>query len=109
MEYYVNGQSTPWKDIGEGARRKVLATSKNLMLAQIEHETGVRGAMHSHPHEQITYVLSGAFVYTLNGETYTLSVGDSIYVPPNAEHGTLSLEGGVLLDVFTPQRDDFLE
>ncbi|WP_226163660.1 cupin domain-containing protein, partial [Hymenobacter terricola] len=71
-------------------------------------ETGSVGARHQHPHAQLSYVESGAFEYTIGEETRTLQVGDSCYVPPLAWHGVVCTEAGVLVDAFTPRRDDFL-
>ena len=54
-------------------------------------------------------MLSGRFSYSVEGESVELNPGDSIVVPANLPHGTVCLEKGVLLDVFTPQREDFLK
>jgi quercetin dioxygenase-like cupin family protein len=64
--------------------------------------------MHSHPHEQLTYVLSGRFSFTIDGVTKEVSAGDTLYKKPNVVHGCVCLEAGTLLDTFTPQREDFL-
>jgi len=95
-------------DLGKGVRRTLLATGGGLMTVEFRFEKGSVGALHSHPHEQVGYVVSGRFTFTLDGKTTVLGVGDSYYVPPNAVHGVEALEDGILLDVFTPQRQDFL-
>jgi quercetin dioxygenase-like cupin family protein len=59
-------------------------------------------------HEQISYILSGTFEYEEAGETYILKAGDTYYVEPEVPHGATALEDGVILDIFTPQREDFL-
>ena len=66
------------------------------------------GEAHRHPHEQVSYILSGSFQYEVEGKTYTLHKGDSYYVAPNELHGATALEDAVILDIFTPQREDFL-
>ena len=91
-------------DLGGGTTRRILAYNDDLM-----NETGAEGAVHTHPHTQLSYVLSGRFDYTVEGETVTLEPGDSIVVPSGLPHGTVCLEKGVLLDVFNPKRDDFLK
>ena len=63
---------------------------------------------HSHPHEQIGYVVKGSFEITLGDEKTVINAGDTYYVPPDIIHGVVALEDGVLLDIFTPQREDFL-
>ena len=89
--------------------RRVLAHVPELMAVEVSFEKGARGDRHTHPHTQISYALSGRFVYSLGDTDYELGPGDSIAVPGGAEHGTLCLEKGVLLDVFTPEREDFLK
>ena len=71
-------------------------------------DSGTVAARHRHPHEQITYVISGKFEFTVGDDTYTVGPGDSLYKQPNIEHGATCLEAGTLLDVFTPHREDFL-
>jgi quercetin dioxygenase-like cupin family protein len=78
------------------------------MGVEVAFETGAEGAVHSHPHTQMSYVLSGSFRYAVEGEAVVLNPGDSIVVPGGLPHGTVCLEKGVLLDVFTPCREDFL-
>jgi quercetin dioxygenase-like cupin family protein len=54
-------------------------------------------------------VLQGRFELTLGNDKTTLETGDTYHVPSNTVHGVVALEDGVLLDVFTPQRQDFLD
>ena len=67
------------------------------------------GYQHEHYHSQVTYVESGVFDVTINGETKRQSVGDSYYIPPHVMHGAICVEAGVLLDMFSPIREDFFE
>ena len=78
------------------------------MMVEVFFETGGVGAEHRHVHEQVTYCLSGEFVFTVEGETATVRAGDSLFVPSSALHGTRCVAAGRLLDIFTPQREDFL-
>jgi len=96
-------------DLGEGVSRKILASGGTMMTVQFAFEKGAVGTPHTHPHEQVGYVLQGRFELTLGNDKTTLEVGDTYYVPSNFVHGVVALEDGVLLDVFTPQRQDFLE
>lgn len=65
---FVFNQDIPMEDLGEGISRKVLAHSDNMMSVEVHFEEGAIGAMHSHPHEQLTYVLSGEFEFTIGDE-----------------------------------------
>lgn len=106
-KFFFSQQIEP-QTVGEGVVRKVLATSPTLMLVQIDFETGSIGTPHVHPHEQATYIISGRFRFTNDGETQEVGPGDSLRFAPNVSHGTVCLEAGRLLDIFTPCREDFL-
>ncbi|WP_417524684.1 cupin domain-containing protein [Marinovum sp.] len=95
-------------DAGGGLSRKVGAYNDNVMCVEVHFETGTVAARHHHPHEQITYVISGKFEFTVGDDTYVVTAGDSLYKQPNIEHGATCLEKGTLLDIFTPHREDFL-
>ena len=95
-------------DLGDGVTRRVLSYNKDLMTVEVGFRKGAKGAVHTHPHTQCTYVLSGRFSYSVEGEETVLGPGDSIVVPSGLPHGTCCLEEGVLLDIFTPMREDFL-
>ena len=95
-------------ELGGGVTRTVLAHYEQLLVAEVSFETGAVGAVHTHPHTQCSYVLSGKFEYSIENETVVMEQGDSIVVPSGLPHGTVCLEQGTLLDVFTPEREDFL-
>ncbi|WP_220719141.1 MULTISPECIES: cupin domain-containing protein [Agarivorans] len=105
---FVYNNQIELEDLGEGVSRKILAHSDNMMAVEVHFEKGAIGAMHSHPHEQLTYVLSGEFEFTIGGETKVVKAGDTMYKEPNVEHGCVCLEAGILIDNFTPMRKDFV-
>lgn len=88
--------------------RKIRAHGGGLMIVEVFFQTGAVGYEHRHPHEQICYCLSGQFEFVLDGKRLPLKAGDSVYVPPSVPHGASCLAEGRLLDIFTPQREDFL-
>ena len=96
------------KDLGGGVSRRVLAYTPQLMIVEINFEKDGEGAVHTHPHSQSTYVISGRFRFNLDGEAVEVGPGDTLAFPPNIPHGTLCLEAGTLLDIFTPMREDFI-
>lgn len=100
--------ASPYREVEPGVERKLLATGGQMMTAQLRFRKGAIGSLHSHPHEQIGYVVSGSFEFTLEGVVSVLKAGDSYYVPSGAIHGVQALEDSLLVDVFTPQRQDFL-
>ena len=95
--------------VGPGVARKILARGGELMMVQVVFDKGAVGAVHSHPHQQVSYVVSGAFELETDGIKDIVRAGDTFYVPPAAPHGVVALEPSVIVDVFTPQRQDFLK
>jgi quercetin dioxygenase-like cupin family protein len=78
------------------------------MMVRVAFEAGAVGPPHSHPHVQCSLVERGVFDITIAGRTERLGAGDSFLVPPDAVHDAKAIEAGVLLDVFTPMRADFV-
>ena len=101
-------RSFPETSPDTGVARRVLSESPELMVVSFAFEKGAEGKLHSHPHVQSTYVESGSFRFTIEGDAFEVSPGDSFVVPSGAEHGCVCLEPGRLIDTFTPRRDDFL-
>ena len=91
-----------------GVVRRVLAYNEKIMMCEISFQKGARGDLHSHPHEQVTYVKAGEFEFTVNGEKNTVREGDSVLIPSGSEHGVLAVTEGILIDVFTPMRETFV-
>lgn len=106
---YVKNADRNYIDLGGLVQRKVLAYSDNIMNVELLFEKGAKGEMHSHPHEQIGYVIEGSLVFHEEGkEDVVLGSGDSYIVAPNVSHGIDCLTNVKLLDIFTPMRSDFI-
>ncbi|RDJ20370.1 cupin domain-containing protein [Bosea caraganae] len=107
-EPFARDADLPWEPAGAGIVRKVLTYDDGVMMVRVRFEAGAIGTPHSHPHVQCSLVESGVFDVTISGKTERLGAGDSFLVPPDAVHGAVNVEPGVLLDVFTPMRNDFV-
>jgi quercetin dioxygenase-like cupin family protein len=105
---FIENKSLPWETVAPGMKRKIMAYDESLMVVKVQFETGGVGTLHQHVHTQITHVESGVFEVEISGEKKVLRGGDAFYVPPHAVHGAVCLEAGVLIDVFSPMREDFL-
>jgi quercetin dioxygenase-like cupin family protein len=90
-----------------GMVRQVLANNPQLMMVRHTLAAGWVGAAHSHPHHQILYVLSGRIRLVLQGESYLMHAGDSVAIDGGVEHQATAMEASVVLDVFTPSRDEY--
>lgn len=98
----------PWQDLGDGIQRQVFGYDERIMMVKVKFEQGAVGVLHQHPHTQITYVESGSFEATIGGEKKILKQGDGFYAPSNVIHGVVCLQAGILVDTFSPHREDFL-
>ena len=105
---FVVAKEVEKEDLGGGISRQILGYGPEIMLVRVWFKAGSVGAVHSHPHSQSTYVESGKFEMEIGGQKRVLGAGDSTYMEPNVEHGAVCLEAGVLLDAFSPVREDFL-
>jgi quercetin dioxygenase-like cupin family protein len=105
----VTNNSIVPENVAEGVERKILASAGGLMTVEVIFKKDAIGALHSHPHEQISYIVRGKFEFEIDGKKHILNTGDSYYVRPGSVHGIRALEDSVILDVFTPQREDFLK
>jgi quercetin dioxygenase-like cupin family protein len=105
---FISG-ADDWETVGPGVSRKILGYDEQLMLVCAKFEQGAVGALHHHPHRQVTYVAAGKFEVEIDGAKRTLVTGDSFFVAPDLVHGAVALEAGMLVDVFAPARQDFLE
>src|SRR5215467_200400 len=91
-----------------GLTRLVGAHSDKLSLAEHRMEKGWVGTAHSHPHEQLVYVISGHLRVTCGCATFDASAGDSFIIRGGLEHQASALESSHVIDVFTPCRTDYL-
>jgi quercetin dioxygenase-like cupin family protein len=108
MSMVVRNVDVKKKDLFPGASRKVMAKGGKLMLVEVRFDAGTVVEAHAHPHEQASYVVSGKIVLVMDGKEEILGPGDSFYAGPNIPHGVRFLENSVVVDGFTPQREDFL-
>lgn len=106
---FVTDESLEWETVGEGVKRKIMGYDDKIMLVKVHFEKGGIGPMHEHYHSQVTYVESGSFDVTIDGKKQTLKGGDTFYIPPHALHGAICTSPGILIDVFSPIREDFME
>lgn len=107
-EIFQIGEQVAWEQVGPGVMRQIMGFDDKIMLVKVKFEKGGIGQMHEHHHSQVTYVESGEFELTIGDQTKTLKKGDAFYIPPHELHGCLCTAGGVLIDVFSPVREDFL-
>ena len=107
-DYFCPAKELEWTDLGGGVSRKILGWDMQVMMVKVRFEQGAVGSLHQHMHTQTSYCAKGSFEFTIGNEKQVIGYGDGVYVPPHMVHGVLCLEEGVLIDVFSPVREDFL-
>ncbi len=90
-----------------GLTRKTLAQGQSMMICEFTFDAHVEVPIHTHPHEQVGYVVKGMVEMTIDGKKYRLGQGDSYYAPSNVPHGALTLEPTIIVDTFCPPREDY--
>lgn len=96
------------KRVFKGVDLDSLAIGDKSMVTKMNYVVGNYATEHMHPHEQCGYVISGKYHMTIERNEYILEPGDSYAVPGNVPHSFRVLEAGEVVDVFTPQREDYL-
>lgn len=97
-----------WEPAEPGVTRKIFQPGDALMMMEVRFEKDAVGAVHSHPHEQMSYCLKGRIEFTIDGQVTVIQQGETIRIPGGAMHGVRALEPSALLDCFTPIREDLL-
>ena len=108
QKVFVENEDKEWENLNNGVRRKIMAYDDNLMVVRLELKKGSIGSIHKHFHSQITNIESGKFEITIDNKKKILKSGDVFYIPPNTDHGCVCIENGILIDVFSPMRKDFV-
>ena len=105
----LNWENIPFERIGDGIERQMIVGEK-LMICRLRFAPFVVTAEHDHPHEQMTIVEKGRVRFFIEGEEKIAEPGDVLQFPSNCWHGATMLdEEVVLIDIFTPIREDFLK
>ncbi len=106
---YILTDEIEWEGLGGGVFRKFLGYDNQIMMVQVKFNEGALGSSHQHFHTQATYVVSGKFEFEIDGVKQILKAGDGVYIEPNLLHSAVCLEAGMLIDTFSPVREDFLD
>jgi len=108
-EKFIISSDFPWEDVGGGLSRQMMGYDGQLMMVKVKFSKGSIGILHQHFHSQSSFVVSGVFEVSIDGEKKILRAGDGFYLEPDILHGAVCLEEGILIDTFSPMRLDFLK
>ena len=105
----INWDTVPREQLGDLIVRQIISGDE-LMMVKLTMKAGAVVKHHSHPNEQMTYILKGKIRFTHGPEmeqSTTLCAGDVLHFPANVPHAAECLEDTIDLDVFTPPRRDW--
>jgi quercetin dioxygenase-like cupin family protein len=105
---HTDWSSHPSEPIAEGIERQMIS-GERLMICRLSIAPRTVTPVHSHPHEQITIVERGRVLFIVAGVERSASAGDVLFFPSGIAHGATMGDGPVVLvDIFSPPREDFL-
>ena len=105
---HMDWSRVPVEHLDEGIERQMIV-GEMMMLCRLRLAPHVVTPAHDHPHEQITIVERGSALFTIGNEERIAQAGDVLHFPPGTRHGATILdEEVILLDIFSPIREDFL-
>lgn len=91
-----------------GVRMKTLVHGETTLLGEFRMDAGAAVPLHRHPYEQTGYLVSGRMTFTVAGERLDAVPGSSWSIPKDVEHGAEVVEDAVVIEVFSPTREDYL-
>ena len=92
----------------DGVHLKLLASGERMNVQHFHIEPGATVPVHSHPHEQLGFLVQGSLVFEVDGEEFVVEAGDSYSLAGDEPHGVENRgdEAVVGVDIFSPPRDD---
>lgn len=108
MFMYTHKDDSNYRKPLEGVRFKTLVYGEKTLLAEFHLDKGSTIPAHQHPHEQTGYLVSGRLDFTVGEEKFIAEPGTSWSLPGNIEHSVEVLEDAVVVEVFSPIREEYL-
>ncbi len=107
--YFAPHEASRAVEMRPGVFRRSLGLGPNTLLCEITLKAGSLVEVHSHPHEQIGYCVSGEVVMAIGGDERALHPGDSYAIPGGVEHYAKANVDSVVIDIFHPVREEYLD
>jgi quercetin dioxygenase-like cupin family protein len=91
-----------------GVHIKATVYGKHTLLTEVRLDQGAVIPPHRHAHEQTGYMISGHMDFLVDGKHYIAHPGDSWNIPADSEHGATAIAESLVIEVFSPVREDYL-
>jgi quercetin dioxygenase-like cupin family protein len=97
-----------YKQVLDGITQKTLVHGGKTLMVEFRLRQGAALPLHSHPHEQTGYLVTGRLRLTVGENSHDVLPGDSWCITGNVPHRAECLEEAVAIEVFSPVREDYL-
>ena len=104
---YTPWHAVPLEDLNPLLQRQFVV-GQEIMIARVLLKKGCIVPLHSHPNEQLTYILDGALKFWIDGQEIVVNAGETLCIPSNMPHKAEALEDTIDLDIFNPPRADWI-
>jgi quercetin dioxygenase-like cupin family protein len=105
---FLESKEYNWQKIDDNLERAIIGYDSSLMQTIVRFKKGGIGYLHQHFHSQVAFIIKGSFEVQIEEEKKILHSGDTFFIPTNKMHGVVCLEEGILVESFSPMREDFL-
>ncbi len=106
---FLKSKEYNWQKIDENLERAIIGHDNSLMQTIVRFKKGGIGYLHQHIHSQVAFIVKGSFEVQIEKEKKVLHSGDTFFIPSNKMHGVVCLEEGILVESFSPMREDFFK
>ena len=106
---FTKGTEEGYIQVSPGIFRKTLVSGKRTLLTEFRLKKGADLPLHSHPHEQTGYLVSGRMILTIGNEVDEMQKGDSWMIPGNVPHRATILADSVAVEIFSPVRENYFQ
>ena len=107
-QHFGLNAETPPVELPGGVLRRTLVWGERLLFVEFRVPAGAGVPRHNHPHEQVGYVVSGRLAFAVGDDERVLGPGDAYVIPGDVPHHSRALEDAVVIDVFSPVREEYL-
>jgi len=97
-----------WHEVSQGVRRRILGHASTGMMVFYKIDAGAEFPLHNHPHAQFGLFVEGSGLFRVGNETWKMKSGDTYFIPPGVMHELKTLEKCLVVDFFTPEREDYV-
>ena len=106
---FYKRKESGYRTLREGVSFKTLAFGEKTHLTEFHLSKGHTIPVHKHFNEQTGYLVSGRMTFVIGEETFDARPGDGWNIPGNTEHGVDVVEDSIVIEVFSPAREDYLQ